>query len=465
MKINFFFNRDFEIKDCPSLLRQLLINDHHVNVYIRKYYKIKKNSQNTKIHGTNELYDEFSTYKNFSCNQIKFKSFNFIIALRTFLTFLEYINRGSDFTQLKKRWIKKHYLLGFFDSINYLFKSNFIFKFFQFFINKIEYLFVDRNILTVMRSDNPDAIILCSLLNDTTLTLNEIIKCAKKSNIKVYYIVRSWDNLTNKAYMNIKPDCFFIWNKFQLEELKIFQRSTKENKIITGALLYEHLLNKKYLLDEKHFRSIASLDDKPIITYLGSSSQIIENEFFFIYEFLEKLSKRKLFCNFNFIIRLHPLSLERVIKNGKLDKNIQSLIFKLTKFKNISFLPNIENFNKEIHDKSIYLSNIFYSYSLIGLNTSAMIESVFFSKNLYIPKINEDYEKKLTESLFTNTFHFKYLNNGNNRTSIAKTINDIDDIFMDNTNLDLLNNFKANFLNLDNYPSQKIIDYLENKHA
>lgn len=465
MKLSFFFNRDFEIKDCPSLIRQLLINDHHVNIYVRKYYKFKQDSQNTKIYGTKELYDEFSTHKNFSHNQIKFKSFNFIIALRVFLTLLEYISRGSDFAQLKKRWINKNYLLGFFDSINYLLNFNFIFNFFQFLTNKIEHLFLDRRILEVMRFDSPDAIILCSLLNDTSLTLNEVIKCAKKRNIKVYYIVRSWDNLTNKAYMNIKPDCFFIWNKFQLEELKTFQRSNKENKIITGALLYEHLLNKKYILDEKQFRSLASLDDRPIITYLGSSSQIIENEFFFIFEFFEKLSKRELFYSFNYIIRLHPLSLDKVMKKGKVDKNIQSLILKLTKFKNISFLPRIENFKNDIHDKSIYLSNIFHSFSLIGLNTSAMIESVFFSKNLYIPEINKNFEKKLTKSLFTNTFHFKYLNNGNNTSSIAKTINDIDDIFKDNSNLDLLNKFKANFLNLDNYPSQKILDYLENIHA
>ena len=92
---------------------------------------------------------------------------------------------------------------------------------------------------------------------------NEIIKIADVLKIPSAYLVRSWDNLTNKSTMNLFPDYVLLWNDFQINELKEIQQNKISQPFKIGAHLYEYLLSdtgKK--MDKNYFDDI--LENKKI---------------------------------------------------------------------------------------------------------------------------------------------------------------------------------------------------------
>lgn len=466
MKFLFFFNRAFEIKDVYPLIERLLAKENEVIVVNKTSLDTEYLKSDLKYLGTFELYLKLSKNPNFKFETLDYSSHSLLIFFRIANSQLDYLRRihyisYDYFYKLSHRYSKIKIIKRF----SFFLKFNFVSTFFEKLLNLIEKFFYQKKLFKFIKISNPNNVIIANLVNDKPLNQNEIIKCCKKLKIKISYIVRSWDNLTNKGRMNLAPDVFFVWNEAQKKEILKFHNFKDSKIIIVGPLLYEHLLNENELIKKETFLNKIGANVANIITYVGSSPQILQNEIDYLISFLQKvISSKILDHNTALIIRMHPLqTLSNSFKNSKhLNSQIEKIdkLLELEKY-NIHFIPSLKsNFFEKI-DKSLYLNTIYHSDFLIGINTSAMVEAMFYEKITVVPPIPDNLNKK--GNLLTHTYHFSYLNNGNDKSAV-KIINKIDDLknigknYSENT---LIKKFKDEFINLDknNPPSKKIIEF------
>ena len=458
--IAIFLNRDFEIRDLKFIIQKLLANNFNVDVY---YQKNTKDKQSFKYTGVDHIINDFLNFKNFKFERVKFTENSLLKVSRLIFSMQSYFDRGKVFNELKERFAKPYSILKFFLKFELIFKRKLFRNFFLNINCLLERLSFNYDLKDSLFKKNYDAIIITSLLLDPTLSQNEIIKISHVLKIPCIYLVRSWDNLTNKSSMNIFPDHIFLWNESQVDEMKKIQKNSDSKCHIIGAHLYEYLL---YNQTNNEIKDLENLDKhKKIITYLGSSSQIVEDELEFFYKFLQNINPNIL-KDYQIIYRSHPLGI------GK--SPIDQIKHKVEKIKNynVKFIPeldNINNFHNKILDKKLYTETIKKSDLLIGINTSAMIEANFFNKKVIQVPTNFDHN---VSGLFNNTYHSQYLGSDNKISAAIKSTNmkNFENIIQINNlkndkKLEQKNNldFLKNFLNIENPPSDNILNILNNK--
>src|SRR5690606_25851222 len=103
--------------------------------------------------------------------------------------------------------------------------------------------------------------------------------------------VASWDNLTNKGLIQIRPDRVLLWNAVQEREAVIMHNIPPASIHKTGAQLYDHWFEMSPSVDYAAFCFRAGgLDPtKPTILYLCSSSFVCPDEVSFVEEWLGQL--------------------------------------------------------------------------------------------------------------------------------------------------------------------------------
>ena len=241
MKIIFFFNRTFEIKDISPFITKLLKRGDDVTIVNNNKFELETIKSDIKYYKTSEFYLNFSQYKNFNFETINYSSNKFLISMRMINSQLEYLRRINEvssklFKKLSYRYANKIFLLKIISKNRYPIKTKFIRKIFEKILELFEKLIFPNSLLHYIKKEKPNLIFISNLVNDNSLSQNEVIKCSKKLNIKVSYIVRSWDNLTNKGKINLPPDYFFIWNKYQNKEILNFHSHKNSKTFIIGLL-------------------------------------------------------------------------------------------------------------------------------------------------------------------------------------------------------------------------------------
>lgn len=457
--ICFFINRDLEIRDLKFIIREFLSEGKKVYLISSTISK-KKKIFSIKTFGIEEIYNDFKKNKNFIHRVFTIKENNFLNMLRYISSFHAYEKRGKIFHELKKRFCESNPRFNFFYSnFKFLFKSKAFIYLNTILLKIFENFFYDKKLEEFLKNINPNFVFFTPHVLDVTLKQNEIIKVCNKLNIRSSFIVRSWDNLTNKASMNIEPSDICVWNKFQKEELEKFHNIKNSRIHITGAHLYEYLLEPPVVNKETE-----TINKRKIITYFGSSPQIVEDEFDYILDLVSLIKKQTNLFDQNIIFKFrpHPLNIHKKYLD---DINLFKQKIKNLKYQNIEIIPdlnpeNIDEFYKNIMNKKIYVDTMIESNLLIGVNTSAMVEANFYGKKIIqIPN-----ELTLNhKGLFNNTYHSTYLNN----SSTAATIqcNNFEDMILKITNV-ISNNeiskvsqeFKKEFLNLSNKPSKNLIN-------
>ena len=456
-KIAIFLNRDFEIRDLKFIIKKLLTNKFSIDVY---YQKTTKDKDSFKYAGVANIIEEFSRYENFKFENKKFSQNSLLKISRLIFSMQSYFEREKVFDELKIRFAKPYLFLKIFLKFEIIFKRKLFKNFFLYFNYILEKLSFNYDLKDFILKKKYNSIIITSLLLDPTLSQNEIIKISHVLKIPCIYLVRSWDNLSNKSSMNIFPDHVFLWNESQVHEIKNIQKNDVTKCHIIGAHLYEYLLHNETKDEIEDLKCLET--DKKIITYLGSSSQIVADELEFFYKFLQKIDPNIL-NDYQIIYRSHPLGIGKSqtdqIKN-KIDK------IKNYKVKFIPELDNISNFHNKILDKKLYTETIKKSDLLIGINTSAMIEANFFNKKVI--QVPSNFEHNVS-GLFNNTYHSKYLGSGNQIAGAIKPINlkHFEELLKlnDPKNKKLGQNynrdFAKNFLNLEKFPSDNIFTNLK----
>ncbi len=295
--------------------------------------------------------------------------------IRESLNYLSFLIRGVDntFVKVQSKYLSNK-IIKIFKIIRYRPLLNILFFCLKFIHNMIP---SDKNINNFIKDIDPDIVLVVGAnwptRNNQFSSEIDFVKSSKK--LKKYSIlhVMSWDNLIARGLYHYKPNLFFVWNKDHFDEAKKIHKMPEKIIKVIGAPFMDKWFEEIKIKSKKEFFDSIGLDsNKPLVTYLGSSVNISKNEKFIVENLYEKLNKN----NMQLIVRAHGSNIDQF-------KNIN---------KKIKFIPENGELPDTDQSKKLMIETIKHSDFTIGINTTAMIDSIILGTPC-IAIIKEEYNK------------------------------------------------------------------------
>jgi len=251
-------------------------------------------------------------------------------------------------------------------------------------------------IADVFRRINPDVLFLTPLLYFRSHQVDHV-RCARQLGIKSVLGVGSWDHLTTKGLIHELPDRILVWNELQKREAVELHRVPAERIAVTGAQAYDHWFAAEPTLDRGGFCQQVGLDpQRPMLLYLCSSPFIAPHEVGFVRRWISavRTSADPRLSAAGLLVRPHP-------QNAKQWRDIKLA----DEFDNVAFWPKTGVNPIGGSARAEYFDSIYHAEAVVGVNTSAMIESGIIGRPVYSVKAEEFADTQ------EGTLHFQHLKN------------------------------------------------------
>tara|TARA_S200000501_G_scaffold376275_1_gene430721 strand:- start:3683 stop:5095 length:1413 start_codon:yes stop_codon:yes gene_type:complete len=254
----------------------------------------------------------------------------------------------------------------------------------------------DKGINSFIKNINPDIVLIVGAnwptRNKQLSSEIDFIKSSNKLNKLSILHVISWDNLIARGLYHYKPSLFFVWNRKHFDEAVEIHKMPKKIVKIIGAPLMDKWFNDIKIKPKNLFFNSIGLDaDKPLVTYLGSARNISKNEKIIVEEIYSKLNQKGI----QLIVRPHGANTDQ----------FENLNHEIKMIPQRGELPDTDI------SKELMVETIRYSDFTVGINTTAMIDSIILGTPT-IAIIKEEYNqnqiltphfnKVLQEGIFIN---------------------------------------------------------------
>lgn len=250
-----------------------------------------------------------------------------------------------------------------------------------------------RRINSFIRSQAPDCIAVTPLVEYAS-TQVEFLKSARKLGIPTVIAVASWDNLTNKGLLRFDPERVIVWNDKQRRELEEMHGVSGDKAVLTGAQRYDEWFERTQTWSASELKERLGLDPaRGFLLYTCSSPFIAPDEVSFVRKWIEALraSADPELSALGVVVRPHP-------QNFKQWEGID-----LREYANTVVHPVGGAQPDAGVARSEFFDSISHSAAVVGVNTSAMVESAVLGKNVLT----------VLDPAFTatqeGTIHFRYL--------------------------------------------------------
>jgi hypothetical protein len=244
--------------------------------------------------------------------------------------------------------------------------------------------------------ERPDILLLTPLLYFSCQQV-DFVRAARARGIPCMLGVGSWDHLTTKGGIHEIPDAIVVWNHAQEREAIELHNVPPGRIVVTGAQAYDHWFTRRPTLSREEFFGRLGLDPaRPMLLYLCSSPFIAPQEVGFVRRWLETLrrSESDVVRHVNVLVRPHPQNAE------------QWADVRFEDVPGVAIWPR-GGANPIVEDaRADYFHSMFYSAAVIGVNTSAQIESAILGRPVLTVLAPEF---ALTQE---GTLHFQHLNEG-----------------------------------------------------
>ncbi len=250
-----------------------------------------------------------------------------------------------------------------------------------------------REIVRFLAAEAPDAVLVTPLI-ELGSPQTAIVRAAQASGIPVALCVASWDNLTNKGGIREELDLVAVWNEAQRREAIELHGVSPERVVATGANAYDHWFEWQPTTSREEFcASVGIPADRPFVLYVGSSRFIAPNEVPFVVGWLEFLRSHSdpALRELGVVIRPHP------------QNAAQWEDFDASAFAGVAVHPRGGQDPVDRASKSSFYDSIHHSAGVVGINTSALIESAIVGRTVYtlaLPEVRRGQE---------GTLHFRHL--------------------------------------------------------
>lgn len=262
------------------------------------------------------------------------------------------------------------------------------------FLNAVEYIApADASIIADIKKRNPDVVVPGPVNMRFSSVDLEYQKAAQKLGIFTVLPVLSWDNLTTKGLIHIKPDILLCWNDVQKEEARVHHGIDVSRIRIIGAPVFDGwFAHMRVSSTRSEFCARYGLREEDlIILYLGSSSNMAKDESWLI---------KQVRSNFNnasdarlrraqLVVRPHP-------SNYKIYTSLD--------MPGISLIPQEGALPNTVDALTLFYDSLYHAAcAVVGVNTSSVIETVIADKPV-VALLTDYYRKTQIE-----TQHFQQL--------------------------------------------------------
>jgi hypothetical protein len=248
----------------------------------------------------------------------------------------------------------------------------------------------------VFRRIQPDLMLLTPLLYFRSHQVDHI-RSARLLGIKSILGVGSWDHLTTKGLIHEVPDRVLVWNEAQKREAIELHGVPADQVVVTGAQAYDHWFSTGPSVERDAFCRQVPLDPgRPFLLYLCSSPFIAPQEVGFVRRWIAavRANAEPRLRTAGVLVRPHP-------QNWKQWQDVDLA----AEFDNVAFWPKTGVNPIGGAARSDYFDSIYHSEAVVGVNTSAMIESGIIGRPVYTVQAEE------FAATQEGTLHFQHLKN------------------------------------------------------
>jgi hypothetical protein len=243
----------------------------------------------------------------------------------------------------------------------------------------------------------PDVVLVSPLLSHSGQQ-SEYLRAAQSLGVTTAYCVASWDNLTTKGAMRGDPDYIILWNDTQKKEAIDLHGADPERIIVTGAQYFDEWFVRRPSRDRKDFCSVVGLPpDRPILMYMCSSNFMAPNERAFVLKWIAALRRSAApeLAEAGVLIRPYP---EYAEQWREVD---------FSPYGSVVVWPSSGEYAITESAKRNFYDSVYHSLAVVGVNTTAMIESAIIGRCVLSVLASEFNESQ------ANTIHFRYLKQEN----------------------------------------------------
>lgn len=248
-----------------------------------------------------------------------------------------------------------------------------------------------------IRKIRPEVVLVSPLLSHSGQQ-SEYLRAAGSLGVPTAYCVASWDNLTTKGAIQGNPDYIILWNDIQKKEAIELHGACAQRIIVTGAQYFDEWFVRQPYRDRENFcRSAGLRPDHPILMYMCSSNFMAPNEPAFVLKWIASLRRcgNRELAEVGILIRPYPENVEqwREIDFGP--------------YGNVVVWPSSGEYAITESAKRNFYDSVYHSLAVVGVNTTAMIESAIIGRCVLSVLASEFNESQ------SNTIHFSYLKQEN----------------------------------------------------
>ena len=247
-----------------------------------------------------------------------------------------------------------------------------------------------EHVTRFLQDFEPDVVVVTHLARDSVQA--DYVRAANRLGLHSAYPVFSWDNLTNKGLVHEIPEVVLVWNESQAREAEELQDIPRERVRVLGAWSYDHWFDWQPSSSRDEFCARVGLRaDRPIVLYVCSSGFVARDEVAFVRRWLAALRARG--DEAGVIVRPHPRNAAQWA-GVELDDQ-QAVVW-----------PKLGEEPLESESRNNYFDSIHHSSAVVGINTSAQIESAVVGRPVHTVLAEEFAETQ------QGTLHFHYLKDG-----------------------------------------------------
>ena len=249
----------------------------------------------------------------------------------------------------------------------------------------------------VLAEHRPDLLLMTPLLYFGSQQV-EYVRAAKAAGIPCVLGVGSWDHLTTKGRIHERPHRIVVWNEFQRDEAAELHGIGPEMVSVTGAQAYDHwFLQRPSTTREDFGVKVGVPPDRPLLLYLCSSPFITPYEVGFVRKWIEAVrhAPDPHLRRAAILIRPHP---QNAAQWADFDPSV---------FEAVGIWPRAGANPVDADARADYYDSMFHSVAMVGINTSALIESGIVGRPVFTVLASEFAGQQ------EGTLHFKHLKNAN----------------------------------------------------
>jgi hypothetical protein len=243
----------------------------------------------------------------------------------------------------------------------------------------------------LIRSRKPDAVLVTPLVTDCSPQV-DVIKGAQALGIPAALCVASWDHLTTKGLIRVKPDLVSVWNEEQKAEALAYHDIPAPSIVVTGAQPFDRWFERRPTARDEFCRKVGLPVDRPFVLFVGSTASISapDAELTFVRRWIAALRAHPRLTDISILVRPHPFNARHWS-----DADVGDL-------PDVAVYPHWANPVNE-SDRQDYFDSLYHSETVVGINTTAMIEAAIVGRTVHTVLADEFRDTQ------GGTLHFRYL--------------------------------------------------------